>query len=423
MEDSDLPALTVVLTKLHAGGKFGGEGYKVSGGLHGVGVSVVNALSEWLVAEVRRDGKVYRQEFARGVPTGEMKIVGDVADKGDTGTTITFLPDAEIFEEIELSTRDAPPAPARDGVPHARAADHARRTSAQDEWSEEFHYDGGIRDFVAHINETKDPIHSTIVYFEAETEEGRGSVEVAMQWNAKYVRVGLLVRQQHQHPSTAARTCPGFRAALTRTLNTYARRADGLLKEKDDDLEGEDVREGLAAVISVKLRDPQFEGQTKAQARQPRGRAASSQTDRQPKLARVPRGEPGRRASAIVNKAIAAARARSGGAQGARASAARARFSGGGLPGKLADCQSNDPERCELFIVEGDSAGGSAVEGPRPELPGDPAAARQDHQQREEPDQQGALEHRDPGDRSPRSAPASATSSTSRSSATTGSSS
>jgi len=243
MKDQGLPALTVVLTKLHAGGKFGGEGYKVSGGLHGVGVSVVNALSEWLIAEVRRDGKVYRQEFARGVPQGDMEIVGEAIN---TGTTITFMPDAEIFEEIEWSTETL-----SQRLRETAFLTRGLRITLTDERAGgervEFHYDGGIRDFVKHINEAKDPIHKHIVYFEGDNEQGQ--IEVAMQWNTKYVEsVFSFANNINTHEGGSHLS--GFNAALTRTLNKYAR-DKALLKEKEDNLEGEDVREGLAAVISV----------------------------------------------------------------------------------------------------------------------------------------------------------------------------
>ena len=261
IEEQGLPALTVVLTKLHAGGKFGGEGYKVSGGLHGVGVSVVNALSEWLVAEVERDGKVYRQEFARGVPQGEMTVAGQTTE---TGTTISFLPDSEIFEELEFSAETL--------VQRLRETaflTRGLRITITDERAGgervEFHYEGGIRDFVAYMNEAKDTVHRHIVYFENETDAGL--VEVAMQWNTSY-QESVFSFANNINTIEGGTHMQGFRSALTRTLNKYAR-DKGLLKEKEDNLEGEDVREGLAAVISVKLQNPQFEGQTKSKLGNP----------------------------------------------------------------------------------------------------------------------------------------------------------
>src|SRR5438128_2633060 len=263
MKDQGMPALTVVLTKLHAGGKFGGEGYKVSGGLHGVGLSVVNALSEWLIAEVRRDGKLYRQEFSRGTPTADMAVVGD-ADKGESGTTISFLPDAEIFEEVELSAETL-----QQRLRETAFLTRGLRIVLTDERAGgevvEFHYEGGIRDFVAHVNGAKDSIHKSIAYFEAENEQGK--VEVAMQWNASY-QESVYTFANNINTHEGGSHLSGFNAALTRTLNKVARDM-GRLKEKEDNLEGEDVREGLAAVVSVKLQDPQFEGQTKTKLGNP----------------------------------------------------------------------------------------------------------------------------------------------------------
>src|ERR671932_819534 len=272
MPDQGLPALTVVLTKLHAGGKFGGDGYKVSGGLHGVGVSVVNALSEWLTAEVRRDGKIYRQEFARGEPTTDIAVVGKTT-KSDTGTTISFLPDAEVFEEVELS---APTLTQR--LRETAFLTRGLRIVLDDQRAEgervEFHYEGGIRDFVAYVNGSKDAVHRHIVYFEGESEQG--SVEVAMQWNSSY-QESVYTFANNINTHEGGSHLSGFKAALTGTLNKYAR-DKGLLKEKEENLDGEDVREGLAAVISVKLREPQFEGQTKTKLGNPGVRGLVEQT-------------------------------------------------------------------------------------------------------------------------------------------------
>ena len=353
MADSGLSALEVVLTKLHAGGKFGGEGYKVSGGLHGVGVSVVNALSEWLVAEVQRDGKVYRQEFARGVPQGEMKTAGI---SHETGTTISFLPDKEVFEELDYS-RDT----LRQRLQETAFLTRNLRIGFADEregdWREEFHYEGGIRDFVKHVNAEKDPLHASIIYFEAEEEQGRGSLEVAMQWNGKYVE-SVFSFANNINTVEGGSHLSGFSAALTRTMNKFAR-DEGLLKEKDESLEGEDTREGLAAVISVKLRDPQFEGQTKTKLGNPWVRGFVEQAVNQ-KLGEWFEENAAER-KRIARKALDAARARQA-ARKAREVSRKGALSGGGLPGKLADCQSTDPERSELYLVEGNSAGGSAVD-------------------------------------------------------------
>jgi DNA gyrase subunit B len=351
MADQGLPALTVVLTKLHAGGKFGGEGYKVSGGLHGVGVSVVNALSEWLVAEVRRDGKVYRQEFARGEPTSDLSVTGE-AEKGETGTTISFLPDADVFEELDLSTETL--------VQRLRETAFLTRgllivliDEREGEDRFEFQYEGGIRDFVAYINENKDPVHKHIVHFSGETE--RGQLEVAMQWNTKYVEsVFSFANNINTHEGGSHLS--GFSAALTRTINKYAR-DKAFLKEKEENLEGEDVREGLAAVVSIKLQEPQFEGQTKTKLGNPWVRGYVEQTVNQ-KLAEFLEENP-TDAKLIIQKAISAARARQA-ARKARDLTRRKGAFGGGMAKKFADCQIRDPAQTELFIVEGDSAGGSA---------------------------------------------------------------
>src|SRR6187401_2958219 len=351
--EQGLPALTVVLTKLHAGGKFGGDGYKVSGGLHGVGVSVVNALSEWLVAEVYRDGKVYRQEYERGVPKADMEITGETEE---TGTTITFLPDADIFEEIDFSVETL--------VQRLRETAFLTRGLAivlvderEGDDRYEFKYDGGIRDFVVHINEAKDPIHKRIVYFESETDEG--TVEIAMQWNSSYVEsVFSFANNINTHEGGSHLS--GFKAALTGTLNKYAR-DKVLLKEKEENLEGEDVREGLAAVISVKLTEPQFEGQTKSKLGNPpiAGLVESTVNAR---LAEFLEENP-TDARQIVNKAIAASRARLAARKARELTRRKSALESMSLPGKLADCSINDPESAELFIVEGDSAGGSAKQG------------------------------------------------------------
>jgi len=351
MPEQGLPALTVVLTKLHAGGKFGGNGYKVSGGLHGVGVSVVNALSEWLHAEVRRDGKIYRQEFARGVPTTDLEVVGKIP-KGESGTTISYMPDAEIFEELELST-DTLVQRLRETAFLTRGLRIVLTDERAGGASQEFLYEGGIRDFVGYINESKDPVHKHIVYFEGANDNGQ--VEIAMQWNTKYIEsVFSFANNINTHEGGSHLS--GFNAALTRTLNKYAR-DKGLLKEKDDNLEGEDVREGLAAVISVKLQDPQFEGQTKTKLGNPWVRGFVEQTVNA-RLAEFLEENP-TDAKQIILKAISAARARQA-ARKARELTRRKGAFGGGMAKKFADCQIRDPELTELFIVEGDSAGGSA---------------------------------------------------------------
>ncbi len=353
MPDSGLSALTVVLTKLHAGGKFGGDGYKVSGGLHGVGVSVVNALSEWLVAEVERDGKVYRQEFARGVPQGDVAEPGTASG---TGTTISFLPDAEIFEETEFSAQTL-----AQRLRETAFLTRGLRIALSDERAGgehvEFHYEGGIRDFVAYVNDAKDPVHRHIAYFENETSAGH--VEVAMQWNTSY-QDSVFSFANNINTIEGGTHMQGFRSALTRTLNKYAR-DKGLLKEKEDNLEGEDVREGLAAVISVKLQNPQFEGQTKSKLGNP-AIAGLVESTVNAKLAEYLEENP-TDARQIVNKAIGASRARLAARKARELTRRKSALESMALPGKLADCSINDPESAELFIVEGDSAGGSAKMG------------------------------------------------------------
>jgi DNA gyrase subunit B len=349
-----LPGLTVVLTKLHAGGKFGGGGYKVSGGLHGVGASVVNALSEWLVAEVHRDGKVFRQEFARGIPAGNMEETGKSTD---TGTTISFLPDSEIFEETEFSAETL-----RQRFRETAFLTRGLRISLTDERADggdpvEFHYEGGIKDFVAYVNEAKDPVHRHIAYFEGETDSGY--VEVAMQWNTSYQESVFSFANNINTVEGGTHTA-GFRSALTRTLNKYAR-DKGLLKEKEDNLEGEDVREGLAAVISVKLQNPQFEGQTKSKLGNPQI-AGLVESTVNAKLAEYLEENPND-ARQIVNKTIAASRARLAARKARELTRRKSALESMSLPGKLADCSINDPSAAELFIVEGDSAGGSAKMG------------------------------------------------------------
>ena len=352
MKDQGLPALTVVLTKLHAGGKFGQGGYKVSGGLHGVGVSVVNALSEWLVAEVQRDGKIYRQEFARGEPVGKMQTTGV---SQETGTTISFLPDAEVFEELELSAdtlkqRLREMAFLTKGLMVVLTDERAGGDSVT------FHYEGGIRDFVAYTNEAKDPIHKHIVYFEGANEQG--NVEVAMQWNNSY-QESVFSFANNINTHEGGSHLSGFKGALTSTLNRYAR--DKSLIKKDEALDGEDVREGLAGVISVKLEDPQFEGQTKTKLGNPWVRGLVEQTVNQ-KLAEFLEENPSD-ARQIVNKSIAAMRARLAARKARELTRRKSALESSSLPGKLADCSINDPSAAELFIVEGDSAGGSAKMG------------------------------------------------------------
>jgi len=354
MAEQGLSALTVVLTKLHAGGKFGGDdaAYKVSGGLHGVGISVVNALSEWLVAEVKRDGKVYRQSFARGEPTSDVEETGTTKE---TGTTISFLPDVEeIFEDGDWSYETL-----SQRLRETAFLTRGLRIVLTDERAggeqDEFHYEGGIRDFVEHVNSAKDPIHKRIAYFESESEQG--AVEVAMQWNSSY-QESLYTFANNINTHEGGSHLSGFNAALTRTINKFARDLS-LLKEKEDNLEGDDVREGLAAVVSVKLQTPQFEGQTKTKLGNPWVKGFVEQAVNA-KLAEFLEENP-QDAKQIIQKSIAAARARQA-ARKARDLTRRKGAFGGEIAKKFADCQVRDPELAEMFIVEGNSAGGAAKE-------------------------------------------------------------
>jgi DNA gyrase subunit B len=352
MEGVGMSALEVVLTKLHAGGKFGGGGYKVSGGLHGVGSSVVNALSEHLHVEVRRDGHVWSQDYERGDPVGPM-VKGEKTS--ETGTTITFLPDAEIFDETDfgfdtLASRLREMAFLTSGLRIELIDERAGGQRA------DFHFEGGIRDFIAHVNDGKDAVHKQIIYFENETEDGH--VEVAMQWNGSYVE-STFSFANNINTHEGGTHLSGFKAALTRTLNEYAKEK-ALLKEKDEALTGDDCREGLAAIVSVKLREPQFEGQTKTKLGNPSIRGLV-ETSANAKLREFLEEHPNE-AKAIINKLIAASRARQAARKARDLIRRKSALGGGGLPGKLADCSISDPDAAELFLVEGDSAGGSAVD-------------------------------------------------------------
>ena len=368
-------ALEVVLTVLHAGGKFDNKSYAVSGGLHGVGVSVVNALSERLVAEIKREGKVHRQSYRRGIPDGPVEVVGDAPPGADgqpvTGTTITFWPDEELFETTDftletLVTRFRETAFLSAGL-RITVTDERRRDDGEGAFEDEpprfeFHFPGGLLDFVGHLNASKEPLHPEVIGFSAaeESQEGPQEVEVALQWNETF----------HESIHTFANTIntheggtheEGFRKALTNVVNRYARESKLLPtsgKEKDLSLTGEDIREGLTAIISVKLADPQFEGQTKTKLGNTPIRSFVERTCNQqlkfwfeehPNEARI-----------IVNKAIQGARARLAARQARDLTRRKGLLDSTSLPGKLADCASRDPSISEIFIVEGDSAGGSS---------------------------------------------------------------
>jgi DNA gyrase subunit B len=352
MAEGGLSAVEVVMTTLHAGGKFGGDGYKVSGGLHGVGISVVNALSESLELEVRRNGYVWRQRYERGEPRTPLEK-GEATK--ETGTTTTFLPDGEIFEETDFSFETLT----------QRLREMAFLTRGLlIELSDEraggekvvFQYEGGIRDFIAYVNEEKAPIHKDVIYFD--TENADGEVEVAMQWNSSYVE-STYSFANNINTHEGGTHLSGFKASITRTLNDYARNK-GLLKEKEEALTGDDCREGLAAIVSVKLREPQFEGQTKTKLGNPSIRGIV-ETACNAKLSEYLEEHPNE-ARAIVNKLVAASRARQAARKARELIRRKTALGGGGLPGKLADCSISDPSAAELYLVEGDSAGGSAVE-------------------------------------------------------------
>ena len=351
-----IPAVTVVYTILHAGGKFGGEGYKVSGGLHGVGASVVNALSEWLVVEVKNGRHIYRQKFARGVAQEELQIIGDT---DETGTRVTFKPDPEIFEELvydyeTLHTRLREQAFLNAGV---RMTITDRRTP--DGPSDSMCYEGGIRSFVEFIHQRRglEALHEDVIYMKGDS--GDNIAEVAMQYNDSYNEL-LLSFANNINTGEGGTHEDGFKQALTRVLNAYARK-NNLLKDSDRNLSGEDCREGLTAIISVKLREPQFEGQTKGKLgnTEMRGVVSAIVTDRlttyfeeNPQVART-----------IIEKAITASRAAEAARKAREATRRKTPLEGVGLPSKLKDCSEHNNTRTELFIVEGDSAGGSASDG------------------------------------------------------------
>jgi DNA gyrase subunit B len=351
------PAVEVVLTVLHSGGKFGdGGGYKVSGGLHGVGVSVVNALSERLHVEIRRDGHRFTQEYSRGEPQDKLQKGAKLAAGEATGTTITFLPDADVFETLEFDFHTL-----EERLRETAFLTRGLEISIVDErgggHSATFRYEGGIEDFVSYLNENKETVHRKVIFFAGESEEG--AAEVAMQWNSSYQESvhsfanNINTREGGSHLS-------GFRSALTRTLNKYAR-DHSLLKEKEDNLSGEDVREGLTAVVSVKLRDPQFEGQTKTKLGNP-GMAGFVESIVNTGLGDFLEENPSE-ARAVITKAVQAQRAREAARKARDLTRRKSALENSTLPGKLADCSVKDPALAELFVVEGDSAGGSAKQG------------------------------------------------------------
>lgn len=355
----DMSTLEVVLTILHAGGKFDNEAYKVSGGLHGVGVSVVNALSKKMVVQVKRDGHVHEMKFSRGATTEKLTVTGDA--KG-TGTTVSFWPDEEIFETVNFNFDTL-----ADRMQEMAFLNRNLKITLTDEREESprhvsFCYSGGIIDFVKFLNEgketigDKEPIYMAGASEKAEDKNKAGEVEVSLQWNSGYGESVMSFANNIFTPEGGMHL-EGFRTALTRVLNNYAR-TNGLLKEKDKNLEGTDVREGLTAIVSVKLADPQFEGQTKAKLGSSFMRPLVNRVVAEG-LAEYLEEHP-KQAKQILNKATSAARARMAARKAREATRKNSLLESVALPGKLADCSEKNPEATELFIVEGDSAGGSA---------------------------------------------------------------
>jgi len=354
-------AAEVVLTVLHAGGKFGGSGYKVSGGLHGVGVSVVNALSERLLIEVDRDGNRYQQEYAKGgKPQGKLAKVGATPGRGrKTGTTVTFWPDPTIFvaEGTEFVARTV-----LERLQTMAFLNRGLEIVFKDEREGKeqevtFQYKGGIVDFVKHLNASKEALFAKVAHYEDDDKDGAQTLDIAVQWNTGY-HEGIHGYANGISTIEGGMHVEGFKAALTSVLNKYARNK-GLLKEKDENLLGEDIREGLIAIISVKLRDPQFEGQTKAKLGNVPMRSFVQKATNE-KLAEWLDENP-TEANKIVKKAQAAAQARVAAKNARNAIRRKTALAGAGMPDKLKDCSSGNPEESELFIVEGDSAGGSAL--------------------------------------------------------------
>ena len=350
-----LSTLETVLTVLHAGGKFGGGGYKVSGGLHGVGVSVVNALSDWLIAEVSRDGKVYRQEYKRGVPTGKLEVVSESSKK--SGTSITFMPDASIFDEIEFKYETLEYRFRELSFLNKVIKIEFEDKREGQEKSKTFHYTGGLVEYIKYLNRTKTPIHDQIIYVDKIANDC--TIELALQYTDAYTEnIYSFANNINTHEGGVHLS--GFKAALTKCVNDYARR-NNILKEKDPNLSGEDIREGLTAIVSVKLPDPQFEGQTKTKLGNTfmRGLVDSIANEEigafleeNPSVAKL-----------VIEKCLRAQRAREAAKKARDLTRRKNALEFTSLPGKLADCSEKSPEKSEIFLVEGDSAGGSAKSG------------------------------------------------------------
>ena len=350
-EKTGKSAVEAAMTMLHAGGKFGGGGYKVSGGLHGVGMSVVNALSKWLEVQVAQGGYLYQQEYRRGVPQYDLRQIG-LSDK--TGTTLSFAPDPEIFEDLVYS-RDILCSRIRE-LAFLNKGISITLTDERDGWEETFRYEGGVKDFIKYLNKSKDPLHQ-VIYFEGEKD--RVQVEIAMQYTDSYTE-NLFSYVNNIHTQEGGTHEAGFKTALTRVINDYARRLN-ILKESNANLSGEDIREGLTAVISVKVEEPQFEGQTKTKLGNTEVRSivdALTNEGLGTYLEEHPTD-----ARRMIEKSVQASRAREAARKAREMTRRKSVLERTSLPGKLADCTMKDPALSELFLVEGDSAGGSAMSG------------------------------------------------------------
>ena len=352
--EEGVPGVEVAMTTLHAGGKFDKDSYKVSGGLHGVGVSVVNALSEWLEVEITRDGQRYHQRYVRGIKDTDLEIIGKA--KG-SGTHVTFMPDSEIFTEPGLSYNFETLNNRLRELAFLNKGLKIVLTDERDGAEETHQYEGGLASFVEHVRGSRQPLHEKIVYFEASREEA--DIELAMQYDDGFSEhTHTFVNNINTHEGGAHLT--GLKAALTRTINDYARR-NNIFKKDDESLSGDDVREGLTCILSVKVMEPQFEGQTKTKLGNSEVRGAVEAAinehlgiflDENPKAAK-----------AIIEKSLSAARAREAARKARDLARKKSALEGGVLPGKLADCSISDPSLCEIYLVEGDSAGGSAKQG------------------------------------------------------------
>lgn len=347
-----IPAVEVVFTILHAGGKFGGGGYKVSGGLHGVGASVVNALSNWLEVQIYNEGKIYQQRYEKGHVCYPLKVVGE-CDKEKTGTKVTFLPDDTIFEDT-VYDHDILKQRLREMAFLTKNLKIVLTDKREENYEKVFHYEGGIKEFVKYLNSSKTPLYEDIIYFEGKKDGVY--VEVAMQHNDSYNESAFSFVNNINTPEGGTHLA-GYRNALTKTFNDYARN-NKLLKESEANLSGEDIREGLTAIVSIKIEDPQFEGQTKQKLGNSEARGAVDSVvseqltyylEQNPAVAKI-----------ICEKSIMAQRARDAARKARDLTRRKTALGDTALPGKLADCSDKDPKNCEIYIVEGDSAGGSA---------------------------------------------------------------